>query len=126
MVVGQYNSRGFLRGGTGDDYPSQAVAARGFAVLSFHRPLEFQASMERKGRRYARRRAMLEWTDRASVHDALVDGLKSVAKSQSIDFDHIAITVLSDGDSPEPYELIHSRFYSLPLLRSSYAQPHFF
>src|SRR3546814_15496303 len=63
--------------------------------------LEFQASMERKGRRYARRRAMLEWTDRASVHDALVEGIKSVAKSQSIDFDHIAIKGLSDGARSE-------------------------
>src|SRR3546814_14175234 len=51
LVVVQYNSRGFLRGGTGDDYPIQAIAARGFAVLSFHRPLEFKASMERTGRR---------------------------------------------------------------------------
>src|SRR3546814_4285238 len=123
MVVGQYNSRGFLRGGTGDDYPSQAVAARGFAFLSFNRPLEFQASMERKGRRYARRRAMLEWTDRASVHDALVEGIKSVAKSQSIDFDHIAITGLSDGASTATYALIHSRIFSLALLSSCCEDP---
>src|SRR3546814_8589221 len=80
--------------------------------------LEFQASMERKGRRYARRRAMLEWTDRASVHDALVEGIKSVAKSQSIDFDHIAITGLSDGASTATYALIHSRIFSLALLSS--------
>src|SRR3546814_14616688 len=33
LVVVQYNSRGFLRGGPGDDYPIQAIAARGLAVL---------------------------------------------------------------------------------------------
>src|SRR3546814_14294095 len=85
--------------------------------------LEFQASMERKGRRYARRRAMLEWTDRASVHDALVEGIKSVAKSQSIDFDHIAITGLSDGASTATYALIHSRIFSLALLSSCCEDP---
>src|SRR3546814_11938515 len=74
--------------------------------------------MERKGRRYARRRAMLEWTDRASVQDALVEGIKSVAKSQSIDFDHIAITGLSDGASTATYALFHSRIFSLALLSS--------
>src|SRR3546814_8424263 len=79
--------------------------------------------MEQKGRRYARRRAMLEWTDRASVHDALVEGIKSVAKSQSIDFDHIAITGLSDGASTATDALIHSRIFSLALLSSCCEDP---
>jgi len=38
LVIVQYQARGFLRGGTGDEYPIQALAARGFAVLSFNRP----------------------------------------------------------------------------------------
>jgi dipeptidyl aminopeptidase/acylaminoacyl peptidase len=38
MVVVQYQTRGFLRGGTGDDYPIQAFANRGYAVLSVQRP----------------------------------------------------------------------------------------
>src|SRR3546814_7045329 len=66
---------------------------------------------------------MLEWTDRASVHDALVEGIKSVAKSQSIDFDHIAITGLSDGASTATYALIHSRIFSLALLSSCCEDP---
>src|SRR5258706_6707493 len=33
MVVVQYYSEGFLRGGTGDEVPIQAMAARRFAVL---------------------------------------------------------------------------------------------
>ena len=35
LVVVQYDTRGFLRGGTGDEYPIQAFANRGYAVLSF-------------------------------------------------------------------------------------------
>ena len=39
LVVVQYQTRGFLRGGTGDEYPIQAFANRGYAVLSVQRPL---------------------------------------------------------------------------------------
>ena len=46
MVVVQYDTRGFLRGGTGDEYPIQAFANRGYAVLSFRRP---QAVGDRRG-----------------------------------------------------------------------------
>jgi len=35
MIVVQYETRGFLRGGTDDEYPIQAFANRGYAVLSF-------------------------------------------------------------------------------------------
>mgnify|MGYP003575028564 FL=1 len=123
LVVVQYNSRGFLRGGTGDDYPIQAIAAKGFAVLSFNRPLEYQTAMGRSGRQYAKRKAVLEWSDRASVHDALLEGIKRVAEIQPIDLDHIAITGLSDGASTATYALIHSRIFSLALLSSCCEDP---
>ena len=38
VIVTQYWSRGFLRGGTGNDYPIQLFAQAGFAVLSISRP----------------------------------------------------------------------------------------
>ncbi len=44
MVVVQYHSDGFLRGGTGDDYPIYLLAERGFAVLSTERPTFFAAA----------------------------------------------------------------------------------
>src|SRR3546814_9514621 len=34
MVVVQYRTRGFLRGGTGDEVPIQTLADQGFLVLS--------------------------------------------------------------------------------------------
>src|SRR4029079_9628081 len=37
LIVVQYTTLGFLRGGTGDEYPIEALAARGFAVLSVER-----------------------------------------------------------------------------------------
>jgi dipeptidyl aminopeptidase/acylaminoacyl peptidase len=39
LVVVQYITRGFLRGGTGDEVPIQLLAAQGFAVLSVQNPL---------------------------------------------------------------------------------------
>src|SRR3546814_13128841 len=47
LVVVQYDTRGFLRGGTGDEYPIQALAASGFAVLSVSRPLDYATSIAR-------------------------------------------------------------------------------
>src|SRR3546814_3673442 len=38
LIVVQYESRGFLRGGTGDEFPIQAFASNGFSVLSIQRP----------------------------------------------------------------------------------------
>ncbi len=35
MVIVQYRSRGFLRGGTGDEHPIHVLAQNGFAVLSY-------------------------------------------------------------------------------------------
>src|SRR3546814_7367490 len=50
LVVVQYDTRGFLRGGTGDEYPIQALAASGFAVLSVSRPIDYATSIARAGR----------------------------------------------------------------------------
>src|SRR3546814_16462984 len=38
LIVVQYISRGFLRGGVGDEFPIQVFANRGYAVLSIQRP----------------------------------------------------------------------------------------
>src|SRR3546814_6203526 len=38
LIIVQYHSDGFLRGGTGDEYPIFPLAARGFAVLSIENP----------------------------------------------------------------------------------------
>src|SRR3546814_5155407 len=77
LVVVQYDTRGFLRGGTGDEYPIQALAASGFAVLSVSRPIDYATSIARAGRPKRRSRIMAMRTDRASVHDSLLLGIRS-------------------------------------------------
>lgn len=124
LVVVQYSSRGFLRGGTGDEYPIHAIAASGVAVLSFDRPPSFIHRMIRLGRPISREKARSDWSDRASVHDALLKGLELVGNRYPIDRDHLAITGLSDGASTATYALIHDRhLFSLAMLSSCCEDP---
>ncbi len=123
LVIVQYNSRGFLRGGTGDEYPIQAIAAAGFAVLSFNRPLEYQTAMQRAGRKFSQRNAIIRWTDRESVHDSLLEGIKLARMTAPVDQNRIAVTGLSDGASTATYALIHSNVFSLALLSSCCEDP---
>lgn len=123
LVVVQYNSRGFLRGGTGDEYPIQAIAAQGFAVLSFNRPPSYRYLMMRSGQNFSLKEIMSQWKDRESVHDALLKGIDQVASLYPIDMSHLAITGLSDGGSTATYALIHSRLFSLALLSTCCEDP---
>lgn len=116
LVVVQYTTRGFLRGGTGDEYPIRALAAAGFAVLSISRPLDYNTWLARTGKAVDQKTLMENWTDRANAHDSLLKGLDRAAAVVTLDRDHLAITGLSDGASTATYALIHSRLFSLALL----------
>ena len=123
LVVVQYNSRGFLRGGTGDEYPIQAMAAQGFAVFSFNRPSSYRFQMMQSGRPFSLRDLMVGWKDRAFVHDILMKGLDLIVARYPVDVEHLAITGLSDGGSTATYALIHSRRFSLALLSTCCEDP---
>lgn len=123
LVVVQYDTRGFLRGGTGDEYPIQAIAAAGFAVLSVSRPLDYQIAMARRGRPVSRREAIEKRLDRASVHSSLIEGIRQAAQIVDLDNSHFAITGLSDGASASTYALIHSKIFSLALLSTCCEDP---
>src|SRR3546814_455755 len=62
-------------------------------------------------------------TDRASVHDSLLLGIRAAEKQIGIDRDHIAITGLSDGASAATYALIHSKIFSLAFLSTCCDDP---
>lgn len=111
LVVVQYVSRGFLRGGTGDDYPIQAFANRGFAVLSADRPRQlglgagndFQA---------AARIDLKDLADRRSVLEAIEDPVRVAIARGIADPARIGITGLSDGSSTVGFALLHSKLFS--------------
>ena len=123
LVIVQYVTRGFLRGGVGDEYPIQAIAASGVAVLSVNRPVDYGVAMARMGRSVSKQDIVRRRLDRASAHDSILQGIEKVQEIAPIDKDHIAITGLSDGASSATYALIHSNLFSLALLSTCCEDP---
>jgi hypothetical protein len=116
LVIVQYDTRGFLRGGIGDEFPIQAIAAAGFAVLSISRPMDYDMAQARAGKRVDRRRSLRLRLDRRSAHSSLMAGIRVAEKAGPIDTTRSALTGLSDGASSATYALIHSQRFSLALL----------
>ncbi|MCW2387176.1 dipeptidyl aminopeptidase/acylaminoacyl peptidase [Sphingobium sp. B11D3B] len=116
MVVVQYNSRGFLRGGTGDEVPIQVLAARGFAVLSFERPFGVPQTMNARSEREYRDLARTDWIDRRSVQSALEEAIRQAVATQWIDPDRIGISGFSEGTTMTQWALINSRLFKVASL----------
>lgn len=112
-IVVLYRSRGFLRGGTGNDYPIQLFAGRGFAVLSIDRPALFAQGVRSIGSDDAFWQANTrDWADRRSVDSAIQSGLDLLVSRGIADPSRLALTGLSDGSSSVRFALIQSRRYA--------------
>jgi dipeptidyl aminopeptidase/acylaminoacyl peptidase len=111
LVVVQYDTRGFLRGGTDDEYPIQAFANRGYAVLSFKRP-QFAAARGAKNYEEVGRQNLKQFADRRNVEASLEGGVKIAIDRGIADPLRIGITGLSDGSSTVEWALIHSSLFS--------------
>ncbi len=105
LVIVQYGSRGFLRGGTGDEYPILALAARGHAVLSFQRPLHLSLLPGEYGGKPVAESSI--HAERRSVQSALERGIALALSKGEIDRHRVAITGLSDGAETAQWALIH-------------------
>lgn len=116
LVVVQYGSDGFLRGGTGDEVPVQVLAAKGFAVLSFARP-DFPAwVMEAKDERELRARNRTDWLDRRSVQSSLEMAIAQALATGAVDADRMGISGFSDGTSTTQWALINSKLFKVASL----------
>lgn len=118
MVVVQYDTRGFLRGGTDDEYPIQAFANRGYAVLSFKRPAFPSTKMGAKDYEQGGRLDLAHFADRRSVQSSLEAGVRIAIDRGIADPKRIGITGLSDGSSTVEWALIHSRLFSAAAMSS--------
>jgi dipeptidyl aminopeptidase/acylaminoacyl peptidase len=111
LIVVQYGSRGFLRGGTGAEYPIQAFANRGFAVLSVNRPAEI-------GRAGARswddvnRLDLLNFADRRSVLSTVETEVRDLVRRGIADPARLGITGLSDGSSTVQFAALNSSLFA--------------
>ncbi|HET7605756.1 MAG TPA: Atxe2 family lasso peptide isopeptidase [Sphingomicrobium sp.] len=117
MVVVQYETRGFLRGGTDDEYPIQAFANRGYAVFSFKRP-QLASTLNAKDYNEVGRQNLKQFADRRNVQASLDAGVRSVIDRGIADPARIGITGLSDGSTTVEWALIHSSLFSAAAMSS--------
>lgn len=116
LVIVQYDSRGFLRGGTADEYPIQALVAQGFAVLSFNRPPWYGSTLPVKNEREYMRANNEGWADRRSNMSSLEVIIQQLDEEGVIDPNRVAITGQSDGASTATYVLANSSLFSTAIL----------
>jgi dipeptidyl aminopeptidase/acylaminoacyl peptidase len=123
LIIVQYDSRGFLRGGTGDEYPIQLFAAHGFAVLSFERPREVGLLSPSRNGDELERNNMKDWADLRSVLSSLEQSVHLLVTRGVVDPERIGITGLSDGTRTTQYALLHSTLFAAASVSSSFEEP---
>lgn len=118
LIVVQYHSDGFLRGGTGDEFPIQLFAAKGFAVLSFARPDFVPKAMAAESELELRTSNRSDWTDRRNVQSSLEIAIERAFATGMIDRDRIGITGFSDGTSTTQWALVNASLFKAAALGS--------
>lgn len=116
LVLVQYRSRGFLRGGLGDDTPIQFLARRGFAVLSFERPTLYGQAVGAKTELEFRKINHLDFMDRRSVLSSMEDAIRQSVATGTVDAAHMGISGFSDGTANTQFALINSNLFSVASL----------
>ncbi len=113
LIIVQYDTRGFLRGGVGDEFPIQAFANRDYAVLSFSRPTPFAMTRGASDVDAINRGNLAGFADRRSVLSSLEVVIDSLAERGIIDRAKVGITGLSDGGSTVEFGLINSSLFAV-------------
>jgi len=116
LVVVQYRSDGFLRGGTGDEVPIQPLAARGFAVLSFHRPDFLPEAMKATTEAEVRTLSGDPWADRKQVVSALEVAIQMAIDTGTVDPTKMGISGFSDGSSTASYAIQNTELFKVASL----------
>jgi dipeptidyl aminopeptidase/acylaminoacyl peptidase len=106
VIVGYYHW-GFMRGGTGDQFPIQVLAAHGFAVLAFTKPEFLPKMLQARTNDEMLRAGHQGWADRRSNDSALEKAIALTIATGEIDPTRIGITGFSDGISSAQWALVH-------------------
>lgn len=124
LIVVQYHSDGFLRGGTGDDYPIYPFAARGFAVLSTERT-PFVGGLDPNVRNWMDVNAvnLKNWAERRSLLSSVETGVRMAIARGIADPRRIGITGLSDGSTTVRFALINSHMFAAAAISSCCLEP---
>jgi dipeptidyl aminopeptidase/acylaminoacyl peptidase len=118
LVVVQYTSQGFLRGGTGDEVPIHPLANRGFAVLSFSRPEILPDQMSAKNNIELMQNGRKDWLDRRHVQSALEEAVRLAIDNGTVDPERIGISGFSDGTVTTQWALINSNLFDVASIGS--------
>jgi dipeptidyl aminopeptidase/acylaminoacyl peptidase len=118
LVVVQYTSHGFLRGGTGDEVPIHPLANRGFAVLSFARPEFVPEAAAAKSNVELMQIGRKDWADRRHTQSALEAAIRLAIGTGAVDRDRIGISGFSDGTVTAQWALINSDLFRVASLGS--------
>ena len=116
LIVVQYESRGFLRGGTGDEFPIQAFAGAGFAVLSIQRPAPIGALSRAADYIEVDRLNLRGFADRRNVLSVIEQGVALLIARGIADPKAIGITGLSDGSSTVQFAALNSSLFSAAIV----------
>ncbi len=108
LVVVQYDTRGFLRGGTGDDYPIQAFANRGYAVLSVSRPRMAALRSDSADVVALERSNLAAFDHLRSASSSIEAGVRLAVERGIADPRRIGLTGMSDGATIAAFALLHS------------------
>ncbi len=123
LIVVQYFSRGFLRGGIGDEYPIQLFAEHGYAILSFQMPSESADAASTPDAMTAQALKVKDWAGRRRIFQALDAGIDAAIAKGVVQRDAIAITGMSDGASTVQFALNHSLRFKAAIMSSCCEDP---
>lgn len=124
MVVVQYHSRGFLRGGTGDEYPIFLYAARGFAVLSVEEPPDISSAYpDLKTWDEANAIGIKDWGERRNTLSSLEEEVKRAIATGAVDPKRIGITGLSDGATTVQFALVNTKLFAAAAMSTCCMEP---
>lgn len=122
-IVVQYVSRGFLRGGTGDEFPIQLYANAGYAVLSVQKPKPIGLDGTAKSWDEVNAKDLAGFANRRSVLSSIEVPLNDLVQRSIVDRDHIGISGLSDGSATVQFAALHSDLFAAGAVSSCCSDP---
>jgi len=123
LIVVQYTSRGFLRGGTGDEFPVQLFAGHGFAVLNIQHPRSPIPARRGMSVDEEARLDLKDFVERRSILSTFETIVARLVAGGIVDPKRIGITGLSDGASTVQFAMVHSHTFKVASIGSCCWEP---
>lgn len=125
LIIIQYSSRGFLRGGSGKEYPIHPLAAHGFAVLSVNAPRRavFARGADATSAKEFQAKMYEDLWQRRALHISLDAGIDAAIATEQVDPSRIGLTGMSDGAVTAIFALLHNPRYAAVAISGSGNDP---